>query len=84
MQLSIELTLYPLQDNYLDTIIAVIAKLNSYENVEVNTFPTATILIGEYSIAMAALTDVIEWSYSTYGKCVFVAKFLPGYEARSI
>lgn len=82
MQLSIELTLYPLQDNYLPIIIATIEKLNSFSEVEVNTFPTATILIGEYKTTMAALSETIAWSYDNYGKCVFVAKFLPGYEAR--
>ncbi|MFT7559820.1 MAG: hypothetical protein ACI93R_001735 [Flavobacteriales bacterium] len=82
MQLSVELTLYPLQDHYLDIIKAVIEKLNTYDNVEVSTFPTATILIGEYGVVMTALTDVIAWSYEEYGKCAFVAKFLPAYEAR--
>ncbi len=84
MQLSVELTLYPLQDHYLEFIKAVIEKLNTYDNVEVSTFPTATILIGEYGVVMAALTDVIAWSYEGYGKCVFVAKFLPDYEARLV
>lgn len=82
MQLSIELTLYPLQDDYLPIIQATIKKLNSYDNIEVNTFPTATILIGEYQATMNALSDCIAWSYTEYGKCVFVAKFLPGYEAK--
>lgn len=81
MQLSVELTLYPLQDEYLDIIRQVIAKLNAFENIEINTFPTATILVGEYDKVMSALNETIAWSYNTFGKCVFVAKFLPGYEA---
>ncbi len=82
MKLSVELTLYPLKDNYLDIIKATIDKLNEYEDIEVNTFPTATILIGDYARVMDALRDVIAWSYTQFGKCVFVAKFLPDYEAR--
>lgn len=82
MKLSVELTLYPLQDDYLSNIKAVIARLNTYPRLEVNTFPTATILVGDYADVMFAVNDVIAWSYETYGKCVFVAKFLPGYEAK--
>lgn len=82
MKLSVELTLYPLQDNYLDIIRACIAKINSYENLSINTVPTATIVVGDYKDVMHMLNEVIAWSYEQYGKCVFVAKFLPGYEAR--
>jgi len=82
MRLSVELTLYPLQDNYLDIIKRVIEKLNEYSGVDVNTFPTATILLGDYAVVMGVLNEVIAWSYEQYGKCVFVAKFLPGYEAK--
>lgn len=82
MKLSVELTLYPLQEDYLPIIKQTIAKLNSFEELEVSTFPTATILIGEYEKVMAALNETIAWSYNSFGKCVFVAKFLPGYEAK--
>ncbi|WP_045856236.1 YkoF family thiamine/hydroxymethylpyrimidine-binding protein [Teredinibacter purpureus] len=81
MKLSVELTLYPLQNDYLPIIVETIEKLNTYEGVDVNTVPTATILAGEYSAVMFAINDVIAWSFNRYGKCVFVAKFLPGYEA---
>lgn len=82
MQLSVELTLYPLQDNYLHIIKACIDKINSYKELNINTVPTATIVVGEYSQVMSMINDVIAWSYEEYGKCVFVAKFLPGYEAK--
>ena len=82
MILSAEITLYPLQDNYLPIIKATIEKLNSFRDISVSTVPTATILVGDYDLLMDAIKQTIEWSYNTYGKCVFVAKFLPGYEAR--
>lgn len=82
MQLSVEITLYPLQDNYLPTIKACIEKINSFEGLNVNTVPTATIVVGEYSKVMDMLNNVVAWSFKEYGKCVFVAKFLPGYEAK--
>ncbi len=82
MQLSVEITLYPLQDDYLPIIKACIDKINSFDGLNVNTVPTATIVIGEYQKVMAMLNEVIAWSYEQYGKCVFVTKFLPGYEAK--
>lgn len=81
MKLSAELTLYPLQDYYLDIIKATIDKINSYPDVEVSTVPTATIIVGEYQDVMTVINEVVAWSFETYGKCVFIAKFLPGYNA---
>lgn len=81
MQLSVELTLYPLQDDYLDIIRDTVARLNACEGVKVKTFPTATIVVGDYDRVMDIVRDTVRWSYEQYGKCVFIAKMLPGYEA---
>lgn len=82
MILSAEITLYPLQDDYLPIIKATINKLNSFSNISIYTVPTATILIGEYDEVMDAIKETVKWSYESYGKCVFITKYLPGYEAR--
>lgn len=82
MKLSAEITLYPLQDDYLPIIKSTIEKLHSFNGISVETFPTATILVGDYSDVMAAVNTSMLWSYEQYGKCVFIVKFLPGYEAR--
>lgn len=81
MHCSIELTLYPLQDEYLPIIQAFINKLNSYKGLKLQTFPTATILSGDYDTAMDCLKDALRWSAEHQGKAVFVAKILPNYEA---
>ena len=81
MILSAEITMYPLQDNYLDPIKGVIAKLNSYSNIEVSTFATATVIMGEFDQVMEVLKDILQWSHATYGKAVFITKFLPDYQA---
>lgn len=81
MKLSVELTLYPLKEDYRDIIRQTVARLNACENVKVRTFPTATILVGDYDKVMALVDDTMRWTYEQYGKCVFIAKFLPGYEA---
>lgn len=79
MKLSAELTLYPLQNDYLPAIKATIEKLNTFADIRVQTFPTATVVMGDYDAVMALVKSIVAWSYENFGKCVFVVKFLPDY-----
>jgi uncharacterized protein YqgV (UPF0045/DUF77 family) len=81
MQLTAEITMYPLQDNYLEKIKAFIDELTCRSRVKRETFPTCTVLTGEYGEVMQLLSALMKWSHDTLGKAVFVVKFLPGYEA---
>ncbi len=81
MQLSIELTMYPLQDDYRPKISAFIDELATASNIKRETFPTCTVITGEFDEVMALLSRLMKWSHNTLGKAVFVAKFLPGFEA---
>lgn len=81
MILSAEITMYPLQDDYIPAIDKIIAKLNSYTGLKVQTVPTATIIMGDYDLVMDTLKDALRWSVEECGKAVFVTKFLPDYEA---
>lgn len=83
MKLTIELTLYPLQDDYLPPIKAMVDWLHRQSEIKVSTHATCTILCGEYDVVMEVLKRGVEWSVTEYGKCVFVAKLLPGVEALS-
>ncbi|WNO10172.1 YkoF family thiamine/hydroxymethylpyrimidine-binding protein [Teredinibacter sp. KSP-S5-2] len=83
MQLSAEITLYPLQEDYLTAIKATIEKINTFSGLKIQTFPTATIIMGEYQQVMSAIQETVRWSYENYGKCVFIVKYLPDYEALS-
>ncbi|MGV6807237.1 MAG: histidine kinase [bacterium] len=82
MLLSAELTLYPLQDEYLAGIKAFIEKLNTdYPDLRKLTFPTATIIQGSHDAVMACISEMLQWNVETNGKAALVVKFLPGYEA---
>jgi uncharacterized protein YqgV (UPF0045/DUF77 family) len=81
MILSAEITMYPLQEDYIPAIDKIIAKLNSYDGLEVQTLPTATILMGDYDLVMDAIKDALRWSVEECGKAVFITKFLLNYEA---
>ncbi|MFA5630956.1 MAG: YkoF family thiamine/hydroxymethylpyrimidine-binding protein [Porticoccaceae bacterium] len=81
MMLSAEITLYPLQEDYRPIIKAFIDQLAAENSVKKETFPTSTVLTGDYDEVMAVFSRLMKWSYEKYGKMVFVVKFLPGYEA---
>lgn len=78
-----EISMYPLRGDYIPAIDAMIEKLNSYPNVRVETFATATTLTGTLSDIMDAIEDAIGWSYDNYGNAVFAVKIIPGYSPGS-
>lgn len=81
MMLSAEITLYPLQDDYLPVIKAFLEQLKEKGTVTFQTFPTCTVMMGDYDLVLKTIGEMMRWSHETHGKGVFVVKFLPGYEA---
>ncbi|MDM3872420.1 hypothetical protein QSV34_13795 [Porticoccus sp. W117] len=81
MKLTVEISMYPFNEDYVPPIHGIIERFNSYADIKVKTVPTSTLLTGEYDRLMAVLTKEIKHCFDTYGKAVYVAKFLPGMEA---
>lgn len=81
MLLTAEITMYPLKEDYIPPIQAIIDRLNTYPDIKLQTFPTATVMMGEYDQVMNNLSDAMQWSYKEYGKAVFIVKFIPDYQA---
>ena len=80
MQITLELSMYPFKEDYKTHIKAFIEELNKRSNLVITTFPTSTLIHGEYNHVMDTLKEMIAWSYDTHGRQVFVAKFIPGHE----
>lgn len=82
MKLTIDISKYPLADDYIEPIKGFIEKLNNqlsaHDDVKVITNTLSTQVFGDYDAVMKALNDCIKWSFATYGKVVFVVKFLHG------
>jgi uncharacterized protein YqgV (UPF0045/DUF77 family) len=76
MKISLELSLYPLDDNFLVIIKDIVEKLNAVKKLDIYTNTMSTQVFGEYDEVMSLLNDIIKYSFQTYGKQVFVAKFL--------
>lgn len=80
MILTVEISMYPFVENYKTPIQGFIDKLNSYTTLRINTTPTATMVVGDYESVMLMLTEMLLWSWQTYGKAVYVTKFIPDYD----
>lgn len=80
MQITVELSMYPFKEDYKTHIKDFIDEINKRSGMVINTFPTATLVYGEYGLVMDTLKKMIAWSYDTHGRQVFVAKFIPGHE----
>lgn len=78
MQISVELSKYPLHDEYIEPIKDFIARLNQYPDLKVITNTMSTQVFGEQSAVMAALGAEMQRSWETYGKAIFVCKFING------
>ncbi len=77
MFLSVQLSCYPLADDYKPPIYALIKKLEE-TGLEVYPGRMSTEIFGDYDEVMGALSDAMKWSFETYGKSVFVAKIMAG------
>lgn len=81
MKLSIEITMYPLEDKYLPIIEGFIEHLKNYKDINLEVFPTSTVIVGDFDTVMGILSSSIKWSVNKKDKAVFITKFLPNYEA---
>jgi uncharacterized protein YqgV (UPF0045/DUF77 family) len=81
MIMTAEITMYPFTENFAPPIRAFIDRLAASQNLEIKTYPTCTVLTGDFNRIMDVLKEAMAWSYREWGKAVFVSKFLPGYRA---
>jgi len=79
MHTVVDISMYPLREDYATPIKAFIARLAEHEGVSVTTGATATQVEGEHEVVMACLREAMAWSREAHGKAVFVTKIIPGY-----
>lgn len=82
MKVTIDISMYPNREDFIPPIDGFIVKINQYDDLEVATYPTSTVVQGEYDHAMKAVQETIEACYKEHGMAVYVAKIIPGYEAQ--
>lgn len=76
MQLGVEISLYPLDEQYVTYIQAFIDRLNNDPKLFVNTTHTCTLVSGDYDHVMAVMQKEMKVTYEQVKQAVFVCKFL--------
>jgi uncharacterized protein YqgV (UPF0045/DUF77 family) len=76
MQVMVELSLYPLVNEYIPPIQTFIDRLNAYDELSVSTSSTSTQVTGEYADVLSILGEEMQRTHEEVGQAIFVAKFL--------
>lgn len=76
MQVMVELSLYPLVNEFIPPIQDFIDRLNSYSQLSVTTCSTSTQVTGDYQNVLAILGTEMQRTHEEVGQAIFVAKFL--------
>jgi uncharacterized protein YqgV (UPF0045/DUF77 family) len=80
MRTAVEISLYPLDANYIPPIKDFIDRLNTYPELAVVTNAMSTQVVGEHEKVFAILAKETGRTFSEDGRRVFVMKVLGGAE----
>ena len=84
MMLSVEISMYPLQDDYKPKIKDFLDYINSQSTkIEIRSSNMSTRIFGDYDEITSMLNLAMKRSMKKYGKIVFVCKYLEG-DAREL
>ncbi|WP_323846266.1 hypothetical protein [Microbulbifer magnicolonia] len=78
MKLSVEISMYPLKDEYIPGIQDFIDRLNGHPGLRVLTNTMSTQVFGDYDLLMDMLKEEMRTSYEKHGRAIFVCKFIDG------
>jgi len=76
MKASVDISLYPLADEYIPAIKESIQRGQEYPGIAVVRTDLSTQLYGDYEQIMDLLKIELRQSWEKYGKGIFVIKFL--------
>ncbi|HUQ11206.1 MAG TPA: YkoF family thiamine/hydroxymethylpyrimidine-binding protein [Steroidobacteraceae bacterium] len=76
MNIGVEISLYPLRNEFIPPIRDFIDRLNADGRFKVITNDMSTQIFGQYEDVMGALTREIRPTFERDGKAVFVMKVL--------
>ena len=76
MRITVEMSLYPLHGDVLDTILRFIASITGDPRLEIAVNQMSTQIRGELHDVMEVLTTAMQKSFASGGSEVLVVKFL--------
>lgn len=74
MKIAVDISLYPLDAEFIPPIKDVIDRLNTHEELEVWTNAMSTQVLGDFDVVMDALKQEIGTTFEQIPKGVFVMK----------
>jgi uncharacterized protein YqgV (UPF0045/DUF77 family) len=76
MKVAVDISLYPLDADYIPPIKDVIERFYSYDDIEVWTNAMSTQLFGEFDAVMGALHKELGTTFEKLPKAVFALRIL--------
>ena len=76
MKIAVDISLYPLDKDFIPPIKNFIHRLNNYNSIEVITNNMSTQIIGEYEVIMSILNNEIRDTFEELPKAIFALKIL--------
>ena len=76
MQVAVDVSLYPLDPDFVPPIKDVIARFNRHAGLKITTNAMSTQIFGEYDAVMQALHTEIATSFSKLPHAVFTIRIL--------
>lgn len=76
MRVAVDISLYPLADEFIPPIQDVVERLNNVSSVEVETNAMSTQIRGDYEDVMAVLSREIRTTFEQCPKAVFAIRIL--------
>lgn len=76
MQVAVDISLYPLDADFIPPIKDVIERLNGHADIVVETNSLSTQLRGEFDVVMDALKAEIGTTFEAVPKAVFAIRIL--------
>ena len=76
MKVAVDISLYPLDADFIPPIKDVIARLNEHDTLEIWTNAMSTQIVGELDDVMNALHSEIAQTFEQLPKAVFAIKML--------
>ena len=76
MRVAVDISLYPLDKDFVPPISDVIRRINSHAELEVETNSMSTQIRGDYDVVMRVLQEEIKTTFEREPKAVFAIKIL--------
>ncbi len=76
MQVAVDISLYPLDENFIPPIREVIERLRSHDGIAVETNRMSTQVRGDFDVVMPILSSEIRATFENVPHAIFAIKIL--------